>query len=176
MATQSKVTVAGWIQFDDSTALSRVTPAGWQQSLIGSAPANTILLEPGSYDISGQAVTTLVTRLLGLDAGAYNVAGQNVNLIYAQPGVYIIPLDPGSYVITGSDALIDIGLNLESGSYSIGGQSVDFTIEVPEAYSITLDPGTYSWAGNSIALRWSGEPLNPIVVQKISVSVGARIG
>lgn len=31
MATQSRVTPTGWLQYDDSATFSRITPNGWEQ-------------------------------------------------------------------------------------------------------------------------------------------------
>jgi hypothetical protein len=176
----SAYNVAAGASTDQRGAVTFSSGANYEAVIVAykaaSAGGYTLTLDTGSYSISGQAVTTRATRLTDLSPGSYSWTGQDVSLIYTMPGVYILPLDPGSYVITGSDALIDLSMVLDAGSYSIGGQSVDFTVGVPAAYSIPLNPGSYNWSGKSIALRWSGEPVSTTKLQKISVSIGARIG
>ncbi len=135
---------------------------------------STLVLDAGSYSISGQAVTTRATRLTTLEPSSYSWTGQNVNLIYTQPGVYTLPLDPGSYLFTGSDALVDLSIVLNNGNYTFTGQSVDFPIGVPAMYSISLENGTYFWNGRPVRLAWSGEPVG--TVKQTSLSISMRLG
>lgn len=138
------------------------------------AVAPVITLDAGSYSISGQAVTTRIARTTSLENGSYSWSGQNVNLVYTQPGVYTLPLDPGSYLFTGSDALVDLSMVLVNGSYSITGQSVDFALGVPAAYSISLENSSYTWNGRPVRLAWSEEPVGN--TKQTNLSISLRMG
>jgi hypothetical protein len=141
-----------------------------------AAGGYVITLDPGSYSISGQAVTTLATRLVALNSSSYSWAGQAVTLTYEQPGVTVLALDPGSYVFSGSNVLRAISFAANSGSYTISGQDLNFTRTFPQAYSITIENAAYNMTGRAIALRWSGEPVSDFISNKISISIGARVG
>jgi hypothetical protein len=135
---------------------------------------STLVLDAGSYSISGQAVTTKATRQTTLDSSSYSWSGQNVNLLYTQPGVYTLPLDPGSYLFTGSDALVDLAMVLSNGTYSITGQSLDFSLGVPAAYSISLENSSYNWNGRPVRLAWSEEPVGN--TKQTNLSISLRMG
>lgn len=129
-------------------------------------------LEPGSYNLTGVALTSLAARMANLETGAYALTGVDltaargftVNLEvggYSVTGVDLTPLagralqlEPGVYAISGNDlaALAGRTLNLEPGSYLITGND----LVAARGYLLNLEPGNYSITGidlNALAAR-----------------------
>ena len=142
----------------------------------GVSSGSTLLLDAGSYSVSGQTANTLATRLLELNVGNYVVNGQNATLTYAQPGTYTLALDGGAYSIAGVDAFRIISTSLDAGSYAVSGQDVAFNVSVPQSYVLTCDGGSYLVLGRNAFLLGPGDTI-PVAKgnQTISVRVGISL-
>lgn len=62
---------------------------------------------PGAYALTGSNATLLADRLLSLDSGSYLIIGFATTLVYVPIGGFTLNLDPGVYVLTGIDAVLE---------------------------------------------------------------------
>lgn len=106
----------------------------------------TLPLDAGSYTLTGQDVTFVVTRVIPLDAGSYTLTGQDPTLVK----LLVMTVDAGSYTLTGQDVTFVVTriLALDAGSYTLTGQ--DPTIV--KVILLTLDAGSYTLTGQDPTL------------------------
>jgi len=145
-----------------------------------TATGYTIIAAQGTYSLTGQAANFLATRLMPAAQGSYTLTGQNTTLSYTVSRTLLA--ETTTYILIGSDALIDRSINAESGSYSLTGQTsnlvytqlsnfsiiADFgsysltgqAVNTLFNYKIFADLGTYSLTGRQAGLVWSGAPIS----------------
>lgn len=108
----------------------------------------------GSYSITGSDATILKSKLIIAESGVYNYTGQDISITYVSgTTVYTLTALPGSYALSGQNAVLYRHMNLTAsgGSYSITGQ--DVTISKHRQ----LNPlgGTYTLTGSNATITWS---------------------
>lgn len=89
---------------------------------------------------------------LACEPGSYVVTGSDANLLAAR----ILAADPGSYVITGSalTPLVHRLLNADPGVYNVVGSDANF----PRTYVLQATPGQYNVFGFDATLEYSAAP------------------
>jgi hypothetical protein len=108
----------------------------------------TLALDAGSYNLTGQDPGLTSARSMALDTGAYNLTGNGVDFSVGR----IIYLDAGSYSVTGNDPTLTSArsIALDAGAYNVTGNDVTLVYTAPGAFNLALDTGTYSLTGNDV--------------------------
>ena len=164
--------LSGW----ESASDARID--NWEGGNIASG--YSLSLDAGSYSISGQAPSLLISRALSFDAGSYSVSGQTVSLLVSRT----LDLGVGSYTVNGQDIslLVSRLLALGAGSYSVTGQDISLLV----SRLLALDTGNYSITGQDISLlvsrallldagsySVSGQTVSLLVSRLLSLDAGA---
>lgn len=102
-----------------------------------SGGAYTLVLEAGSYTITGADAAVKAGRKLTLEAGDYSVTGNDAALKAGRK----LALDAGVYAITGADATL--------------------TYVQPGVYTLVCEGGVYTITGGDVSLTYSGAPPAP---------------
>jgi len=79
--------------------------------------------DTGSFNLTGQGASFNYGRLLNTDNGVFNLTGHDANLIYTQPGSYILTGDKGIFNLSGQDSnLIKSNLlPVDAGGFTLTG-------------------------------------------------------
>ena len=110
-----------------------------------------IIPQPGSYTITGGAVSLLKNSRITPQAGSYALTGQAVGLLANRA----VTPQSGSFILTGQSVqlIADRVMQPESGSYVITGGDVDLIYnKLAVGYVITPEPGLFSITGSDVAL------------------------
>lgn len=150
-----------------------------------AAPPPELIVNPGSYSITGSSADLTYSRKLALsvDPGSYALTGSSVDLTFTPAAqAFDLIVNPASYAVTGSNVTLATGrvLSVTPASYAVTGASADLTysrkltLEVtPSSYAITgssvdltytpataaydllVNPGSYAITGSSVAITAS---------------------
>ena len=117
-----------------------------KKPIAAAGGAFEIVVDAGSYAVTGQDVTLTHAWVVPVDAGSYAVTGQDVTLTHS----WVIPVDAGSYAITGQDVALDLGKTVvvDAGSYAVTGTDVDLLL----SRLVVVDGGSYAITGNDVDL------------------------
>jgi len=101
-------------------------------------------LEPGSYAVSGVALTATAARTMNAAPDSYAVTGVALTLDLARG----VNLEPGSYAVTGDDltATATRELNLAPDAYAVTGVDVTFT----QGFEANLEAGSFAVTGAAL--------------------------
>jgi len=138
----------------------KVEPVYW--TVGGAIPGgDTIIIDAGSYTVTGTDVNPLVNFNLTTESGSYATIGTALNT----PIAFNIDIESDSYEVTGTDLNIlkSTLITLDSGAYSVTGTDVLIGL----ALNMTLDAGSYIMTGTDITITVTGDS---IWTDKISVS------
>lgn len=119
----------------------------------GGTTAYTLVVDSGTYTLSGQTLSTPLSVSATLDAGTYSITGQDVGL--GGSVSYTLTLDSGAYNMTSETPVIGISMGLDSGSYSSTGQDITLSASIGgggTTYSLSLDAGDYVVTGQDLAM------------------------
>jgi len=116
-----------------------VTLTGNTLNIVYSGTTFTLALDAGSFTVNGQAVSTVVNRVLNQSAGSFNVTGGDVNLYKG----YILDAEAGVFALTGGDLNFsrDKTLTLEAGDFLITGG----TLEIIDSGSLGVTTITFPY-------------------------------
>ena len=110
-----------------------------------------IIPQPGSYTITGGAVSLIKNSRITPQPGSYALTGQAVGLLANRA---ILP-QAGSFTLTGQSVqlIADRVIHPQSGSYVITGSAVDLIYDqLVTGYVITPEPGLFNIAGSDVDL------------------------
>jgi hypothetical protein len=123
--------------------------AGQEATLTKSLAVITLACDPGAFEVSGQDANLLSSRVIVPEEGSLDVTGPLAALLYhraLQPEV-------GDYAIGGQSCSLLYGRNLtaELGEYSIAGQ----VAALLATRKLNCEIGSYSLTGNDVDLgKW----------------------
>lgn len=122
--------------------------------------AFTLILDPGSYVITGAPATLLHDAALDAVAGSYTITGFAATLLTN----YFLNAAAGAYALTGSPATLEgpsvaAVLSADPGVYIITGSDVTFL--AARLLASGAAPGSYVISGFPTTLEWSGAGGNP---------------
>lgn len=142
-----------------------------------SVAAYTLDAQPGSFAVSGAAMSPLAARTLNASPGSYAITGVAAGLSIG----YSLNAQPGSYAITGSPAspLADRVISASPGSYAVAGADAGFA----RTLIFAVDPGSYAVtgadagvvAGRAIAADPGSYAITGAVADLLYVPVGAYV-
>lgn len=113
-------------------------------SIAATATKNwNIVLESGSYTVTGEGVGLGGQYALAAASGSYAVTGTDVNLNH-----YRMTAESGSYGVTGTDVNLNrYIMTADSGSYAVTGTDVNLN-----SYKMTAESGSYAMTGTDVEL------------------------
>lgn len=108
--------------------------------------SQTLLADPGTYNITGFAADLAPTRTLSADPGAYNLTGSAATLQRTTPFL----ASPGAYSLVGNAATLarSSSLSADSGQYDLTGAAATLSRAVP----LSADAGNYQLDGKAASL------------------------
>jgi hypothetical protein len=137
----------------------QVTSGTFAVSYQGAGKLITDVYPSGTFTLDGRAVGLTAQRPFPVDAEAFSVSGQDVELDYG----FGIVVDSGSYTLTGQDVVLDTGFGIvvDSGSFTLTEQDINihismnavngsFTVtgqNIPKGISEAFDEGSFSITG-----------------------------
>lgn len=156
--------------------------------LLGGIGGNAGVSEQGSYALTGQDVAFLRGLRLISDAGFYTLSGQPAILnISVNQGGYPAPLphlglllqstvtgytltaDPGTYSISGSEAVADFEVSAAQGSYGFTGQDA----ALRKTHILVAEAGSYALAGQD-AIFEIGSPARTLTAESGTYAVSGQ--
>lgn len=90
---------------------------------------------------------------LSAEPGNYSLAGQNATLTKSvAPNNYALPVDAGSFALTGGDAVLTQAkkLSVDTGAFNLTGNDVVLTKTAESELNVSI--GTFNLTGNNVAL------------------------
>lgn len=123
--------------------------------------AYAMTASPGTFSISGKAVTLAFNRALNAETGSYVISGNAVDLIkYDAPTIYILSAETGVFNITGQD----VGLIKNAARYYLDAQTGAFNITGQPANLVyAAGPNHYVLNANGYAMNITGQDANLFV-------------
>lgn len=117
----------------------------FSHDLLSKLQNYTLVIDSGSYTITGATAGLLATRKIVIDGGTYTLTGSDATLRFGRSMV----AEGGSYTLTGSAVtlLFHHLISAVAGSYSITGTAAN--LEYGRVFS--LDSGTYTLTGSAAA-------------------------
>jgi hypothetical protein len=122
-------------------------PLGTGSFVFTGAPADLDLeinTDAGSFAVSGQALAITRTYTpLALGAGSFALTGQQVGLAYQVAGGIVMPMDSGSFVLSGQAITTPLTrrMTLEAGAFVLTGKALVFD----SILWVKLDPVSSTW-------------------------------
>lgn len=129
----------------------------------------TLVADPGNYSITGSEA--VVDYEVTAAQGSYTVTGQDAGLLYGR----IMPLDSGTYLVSGQDATFAIGgtdrsMAADFGTYSISGQDASTL----RRYPLTSEHGFYALLGQQAVLTFSNAATYILAAESGSYSLSGQ--
>jgi hypothetical protein len=113
-----------------------------------------LLSDKATFNLTGKDATIKADRKVLADKGTFSVTGKDADLIYEQPGAYILPAQKGSFVINGSPANQYKGskLTCQKASFTLSGKDVEFVY----SRGIAAEKGNFALSGKDATLTYQG--------------------
>lgn len=148
MATISRLSLGGWIQYDNSVSISRVSIGGWIQS---DSVAADVVLDPvsGSLFISGQTPSINLPVSLTSSTGALIITGQAPSITCP---VSLTPIS-SNLQITGQVPTFSTGSGI-TGEVTLSPQTIaDLTDSIVTALMLEIDARKFLTTNKYLALK-----------------------
>jgi hypothetical protein len=143
-----------------TAASSALATAGEGGTFIGFAlesggSGETIVLDSGSYLLSGTDLNLIASLNISTTTGSYTLTGSDANLIAAYKEI----ANTGNYTLTGTDVTLVYtpsgggeSITLDSGTYSMVGQ--DKTLSAN--FVLNAQAGSYQLSGTNTPIKYNG--------------------
>lgn len=134
----------------------------------------TLTVDAAAYTVSGQNVNLVKSSVLVVDPASYSITTQNVNLIKSS----VLTVDPASYSVTGQNVNL---IYTPVGKYTLAVDpaSVGVTfqnVQLLKSSVLAVDPASFSVTGKNVTLTYTPGGATPAQIWAYELLPGVSAG